>query len=86
MYNQPATYPNGDGVTDITTVELRYLQAAYTTYDASIGISKDNWNASLYGTNLGNSHASVFTSSAEFIESQVPIRPRVLGLKVGFKF
>jgi len=86
MYNQPATYPSGAGVTDVTTVELRYLQAAYTTYDASIGVAKDNWNVSLYGTNLGNSHASVFTSSAEFIESEVPIRPRVIGLKVGFKF
>jgi outer membrane receptor protein involved in Fe transport len=86
MYNQPATYPNGEGVTDITTVELRYLQGAYTTYDASIGVAKDNWNFSLYGTNLGNSHASVFTSSAQFIESEVPIHPRVIGLKLGFKF
>jgi len=86
MYNQPATYPSGAGVTDVTTVELRYLQAAYTTYDASLGISKDNWDVSLYGTNLGNSHASTFTSSAQFIEQEVPIRPRVVGLKVGFKF
>ena len=86
MYNQPATYPSGEGVTDVTTVELRYLQAAYTTYDASIGVAKDNWNMSIFGTNLGNSHASTFTSSAEFIESQVPIHPRVIGLKVGFKF
>ena len=86
MYNQPATYPSGTGVTDVTTVELRYLQAAYTTVDASLGVAKDNWNMSLYGTNLNNSHASVFTSSAEFIESQVPIRPRVIGVKVGFKF
>jgi iron complex outermembrane recepter protein len=86
MYNQPATYPNGAGVTDITTVELRYLQGGYTTVDASIGVSKDNWDVSLYGTNLTNNHASVFTSSAEFIESEVPIRPRVLGIKVGFKF
>lgn len=86
MYNQPATYPNGAGVTNITTVELRYLQGGYTTADASIGVSKDNWDVSLYGTNLTNNHASVFTSSAQFIESEVPIRPRVLGLKVGFKF
>ncbi len=86
MYNQPATYPSGAGVTDVTTVELRYLQAGYTTYDASLGVSKDNWDVSLYGTNLSNSHASVFTSSAQFIESEVPIRPRVLGVKVGFKF
>jgi iron complex outermembrane receptor protein len=86
MYNQPATYPSGAGVTDVTTVELRYLQAAYTTVDASLGVAKDNWNVSLYGTNLNNSHASVFTSSAQFIESQVPVRPRVIGLKFGFKF
>ncbi|MGC1547940.1 MAG: TonB-dependent receptor [Rhodanobacter sp.] len=86
MYNQPATYPNGEGVTNITTVELRYLQAGYNTVDASLGVAKDNWNVSLYGTNLNNSNASVFTSSAQFIESQVPIHPRVIGLKVGFKF
>ena len=86
MYNQPATYPSGAGVTDITTVELRYLQAGYNTVDASVGVAKDNWNVSLYGTNLNNSHASVFTSSAQFIESQVPIHPRVIGLKMGFKF
>lgn len=86
MYNQPATYPSGSGVTDITTVELRYLQAGYNTVDASVGVAKDNWDVSLYGTNLTDNHASVFTSSAQFIESEVPIRPRVIGLKVGFKF
>jgi iron complex outermembrane receptor protein len=86
MYNQPATYPSGAGVTDVTTVELRYLQAGYNTVDASLGVAKDNWNVSLYGTNLNNSHASVFTSSAQFIESQVPIHPRVIGLKAGFTF
>jgi len=39
-----------------------------------------------YGTNLGNSHASTFTSSAQFIEAQVPLRPRVLGLTMGYSF
>lgn len=86
MYNQPATYPSGAGVTEVTTVELRYLQAAYTTYDASIGVSKNNWAVSLYGTNLSDSHASMFTSAAQFIESEVPLRPRVLGVKVDYKF
>jgi len=86
MYNQPATYPSGVGVTDVTTVELRYLQAGYTTVDASVGVAKGNWNVSLYGTNLTDNHASVFTSSAQFIESEVPLRPRVLGVKFGYKF
>jgi hypothetical protein len=69
-----------------TTTWLRYDQPAYTTYDAALGISKDRWHIEAYGTNLGNSDASLFTSSAQFIESQVPLRPRVVGVKVGFKF
>src|SRR5262249_26041106 len=92
MYNEPATYQSGDtyqkayGVVFPPTVNLRYLQRGYTTYDASINIAKDNWNAALYASNLGNSHASVFTSSAQFIKSEVPIRPRVIGVNFGYKF
>ena len=58
----------------------------YTTYDATVGVSKDNWTVEAFGQNLSNSDASVFTSSAQFIKSEVPLRPRVLGLKLGFKF
>jgi iron complex outermembrane receptor protein len=69
-----------------TTTLLRYFQPGYTTYDASAGVAKDNWTAEAYGTNLGNSHASTFTSSAQFIKSEVPIRPRIVGLRIGYKF
>jgi iron complex outermembrane receptor protein len=68
------------------TTLLRYEQPSYNTYDASLGVAKDNWTAEAYGTNLSNSNASVFTSSAQFIKSEVPLRPRVLGLKIGYKF
>jgi len=86
MFNQPATYTPGAGVLIPNTTYLRYLQPAYTTIDASIGVSKDNWSAQLYGTNLTDSHASTFTSSAQFIESEVPLRPLVVGLKINAKF
>jgi len=86
MYNQPATYLSGVGVTIPTTTYLRYLQPAYTTFDASFGVAKDRWTAEIYGTNLGDSHASTFTSSAQFIKSEVPLRPLVIGLKLGAKF
>jgi iron complex outermembrane receptor protein len=86
MYNQPATYTSGVGVLIPNTTYLRYLQPGYATVDASVGVAKDNWYAQVYGTNLGNSHASTFTSSAQFIESMVPIRPLVVGLKVGLNF
>ncbi len=86
MSNQPASYVAGDTVTIPYTTHLRYDQPGYTTYDGSIGIAKDNWTAQLFGQNLSNSDASTFTSSAQFIKSEVPLRPRVLGLKFGYKF
>jgi iron complex outermembrane receptor protein len=88
MQNQPASYLSGDIPAERipTTTHLRYDQPSYTTYDASLGVAKDNWSARLYGQNLGNSDASVFTSSAQFIKSEVPLRPRVVGLAIGYKF
>ena len=46
----------------------------------------NNWYAQIFGTNLTNSHASTFTSSAQFIKSEVPLRPRVVGVKIGSNF
>jgi len=86
MYNQPATYPSGVGVLIPSTTYLRYLQPTYGTLDASIGVAKDKWFAEVYGENLTNSNASTFTSSAQFIKSEVPLRPLVVGLKVGADF
>ena len=70
----------------ITTGRLRFENPAYTSYDASIGISKDAWNVSLIGENLSNSHASTFTSTDEFIVAQTPLRPRIIGVSAGMKF
>jgi len=86
MWNQPATYASGEGVLIPTTTLLRYLQPGYGTIDASIGIAKDKWFAEIYGTNLNNSNASTFTSAAQFIKSEVPLRPRVVMLKIGANF
>ncbi len=86
MYNQPATYTSGDGVLIPTLTFLRYRQPAYETFDASFGVSMDKWYAQIYGSNLGNSAASTFTSSAQFIKSEVPLRPRVIGAKIGYNF
>jgi iron complex outermembrane receptor protein len=86
MFNQPATYLDGNSQTIPTTTFLRYEQPGYTTLDASLGVAKDKWTVDVFGTNLSNSDASQFTSSAQFIKSEVPLRPRVLGLKIGFRF
>jgi outer membrane receptor protein involved in Fe transport len=86
MSNQPASYLSGAQVLVPTTTYLRYTQPAYGMIDASIGIAKDKWYAEIYGTNLNDSHASTFTSSAQFIKSEVPLRPTVIMMKFGFKY
>jgi outer membrane receptor protein involved in Fe transport len=91
MYNNTATDPNlnGDDPTkaaNINTTLFRFRQDAYTTFDASFGFAKDAWSVQFFGQNLGNSNASTFTSTAQFIKTEVPLRPRVLGMRVGMKF
>lgn len=86
MYNQPSTYVQGNGVLIPNTTYLRYLQPSYMTFDAAFGIAKDRWTAQIFGNNIFNSHASMFTSSAQFIKSEVPVRPMVLGIKIGYTY
>jgi len=86
MSNQPSSFTSGDGVLTPYTTWLRYTMPAYNTYDASIGFAKDTWEASVFGQNLSNSNASTFTTSGQDIKAIVPLRPRVLGVKIGFKF
>jgi iron complex outermembrane receptor protein len=85
-YNQPSTYPSGEGVVVPGTTLLRYHMAGYAIVDASIGFKRDNWTVSVFGENLTNTHASTFTSSTQFIKSEVPVRPLVYGMKVGVNF
>jgi hypothetical protein len=86
MYNEPATYPSGAGVLVPNTTLLRFYQPAYGTIDASIGVAKDRWTAEIVGSNLANSDASMFTNTAQFIKEEVPIRPRVVALRIGANF
>ncbi len=86
MNNQPSSFPSGEGVPVPYTTWLRYKQPSYNTYDATFGISKDAWDVQVYGQNLSNENASTFTSSGQFIKAELPLRPRVLGVKVALKF
>ncbi len=87
--NQPASFPGATSsfCTPIpTTTHCQYVMPGYTTYDAALGVSKDAWTVQVTGANLTDVNASLLTSSAQFIESQVPIRPRVVTLGFSYKF
>ena len=58
----------------------------FAQFDAQVGFKHDTWNISVFGENLSNTHASTFTSSAQFIKSEVPVRPMTYGVKIGTSF
>ncbi len=70
----------------VNTTSLRFENPAYTTYDASIGVAKDAWAAHVYAQNLSNSSASVYTNTGQFVVAETVVRPRVIGVKMSYKF
>jgi iron complex outermembrane recepter protein len=70
----------------ISTNQLRFENPAYTEYDASTGVAKDAWTAEVYAQNFTNVLASTWTSTAQFSLQQTITRPRVVGLRVGWRF
>ncbi len=65
---------------------ISYDQPGYTTYDASAGIAKDAWNVQFFVQNLTSVNASTGTNAAQFVEAEVVTRPRIAGVKIGYKF
>jgi len=64
----------------------RYLMPSWTTWDASLGVSQDEWTAEFYVVNLTNEDKSLYTTASQFIVAEVPIRPRTMGLRFGYSF
>jgi hypothetical protein len=65
---------------------LPYDMPGFSTYDASVGVAKGSWAAEIFGQNLTNVNASLHTSGGLFVLTKWPIRPRVLGIRVSYKF
>lgn len=63
-----------------------YDQPAWTTYDMSLGVAKDDWTVSLVGTNITDVNKSLFTTSRQFILTETPMRPRVIELDFSYSF
>ncbi|MDP9089849.1 MAG: TonB-dependent receptor [Pseudomonadota bacterium] len=70
----------------VNTTFLRFEDPAYSQFDASAGLAKDAWTVQVFATNLTDRIASVFTSTGQFVESQTVNRPRVIGVKFGYRF
>jgi outer membrane receptor protein involved in Fe transport len=85
-FTQAGSNPSLADAGAISTGRLRFENPAYSTFDASVGVSKDAWYFNVFGENLANSNKSVFVSTDQFIVAQTPLRPRVIGGEIGYKF
>jgi outer membrane receptor protein involved in Fe transport len=88
MHNTPENYPDGNDPAQNppTSPTLKYTIPGYTTYDAALGISKDNWTVQLSGSNLTNVYGPTNISSAQYIKAEIPLRPRVLMARFAYWF
>jgi iron complex outermembrane recepter protein len=75
----------GRSFSTVGTVD-NYEMGGWATIDASVGVAKDAWNVQFFAQNLANRDASIYTNSAQFILTEVPLRPRIAGVQFGYKF
>ena len=75
----------GASQSTVGTVD-NYHMGGWATFDMSAGVAKDAWNVEFFTQNLANRNASIYTNSAQFIQTQTPLRPRIAGIKFGYKF
>ncbi len=58
----------------------------YTSYDAAAGIGKGPWSVQLYGQNITDVNTPLDIASDQFVLTEVPLHPRVLGLRFDYRF
>jgi iron complex outermembrane recepter protein len=62
-----------------------FRQPGYSTVDASVGVSMDEWSATLYVDNLGDARPQLFTSANDGDVRVTTSRPRTFGLRFSYK-
>ena len=85
-FTQTGNNPSLSAAGAVNTTLLRFENPAYGLFDAAAGFAKDAWSVQLFGQNLADRNASLFTSSSQFVVAQTPTRPRVLGVQLGYRF
>ncbi|MBV9697524.1 MAG: TonB-dependent receptor [Gammaproteobacteria bacterium] len=85
-YTQAGSNPPLSPSGVVNTNQLRFETPGNTQYDASVGVAKDAWSAELYGLNLTDVIKSTYTSTAQFSLQEEITRPRVIGVKLGYRF
>jgi outer membrane receptor protein involved in Fe transport len=64
----------------------RFVNDATTTLNASMGISRDSWNAELYVNNITSEEGAMTQTAGKFSPEQSIMRPRTMGMRFSYNF
>jgi iron complex outermembrane receptor protein len=85
--HQGGSYSSTDKLTKTLQGEsVAFYNPGFTTYDASFGVSRDDWTVQIYGQNLTDVHADLYSSYNDFVKAETVNRPRVLGVHFSYHF
>jgi len=85
--HQAHSYASTDRLTkDFQGNSVAYDDPGFSTYDASVGISRNGWQAQFYGENLTDTRAQLYANYAQWYKAVTVNRPRTLGVQISYKF
>jgi iron complex outermembrane receptor protein len=85
-FTQSSVNPTLSSGSNVSTTLLRFENPPISQFDASCGVAKDAWTTEFYAQNLTNVIKSTYTSTNQFVPAETITRPRVLGVRFGYKF
>ncbi len=80
------TYAYTDDMISSINVGALFVQDSYSTLDATLGYSRDDWTITLFANNLTDELADLFISNEDDIIKTTPNRPRSIGLRFSYDF
>jgi outer membrane receptor protein involved in Fe transport len=71
---------------DLQGNSIAYDNPGFTTYDAALGVTRDTWMAEIYGENLTDTRAELYSNYRQWYKAVTINRPRTLGLRFSYRF
>jgi outer membrane receptor protein involved in Fe transport len=86
VQNEGGTFGSVNDSTGALPVNSRFVNEAATTLNASMGMSKDNWNAEFFINNITSEEGAMMETAGKFTPEQSVMRPRTMGLRFSYDF
>jgi outer membrane receptor protein involved in Fe transport len=84
--NEGGTFGSVNDSTGELPLNSRFVNEAAVTLNASMGMSKDNWNAEFFINNITSEEGAMTETAGKFTPEQSIMRPRTMGLRFSYNF